>query len=89
MAVGQAFDLAYKQYKASQAGVDQEVNQMKLRVESAEKENESLRRRLEEIEKVNQKQPTNTAPPLASVAAAHQSAAIQVCTGHLYFFPRR
>lgn len=66
--MGQAFELAYKRYKANQAEVGKDVNQMKQRVENAEKENELLRKKLEEMEKVNQKQ---AAPPsLASVAAA-------------------
>ncbi|CAB4021683.1 PTB domain-containing engulfment adapter 1-like, partial [Paramuricea clavata] len=69
LAVGQAFDLAYKRYKANQTGPGKDVNQMKQRVESAEKENEALRKKLEEMEK-NQKQDENTPPPLASVAAA-------------------
>ena len=77
MAVGQAFDLAYKRYKANQTGPGKDANQMKQRVESAEKENEALRKKLEEMEKMNQKQDENTPPPLASVAAAPVS---QVCS---------
>jgi hypothetical protein len=77
LAVGQAFDLAYKRYKANQTGPGKDGNQMKQRVESAEKENEALRKKLEEMEKMNQKQDENTPPPLASVAAAPVS---QVCS---------
>jgi cell shape-determining protein MreC len=79
LAVGQAFELAYKRYKASQAGTGKDVNQMKQRVESAEKENELLRKKLEEMEKANQKP---AAPPLASVAAASAS---QVYVIHDHF----
>ncbi|XP_028398037.1 PTB domain-containing engulfment adapter protein 1-like [Dendronephthya gigantea] len=68
LAVGQAFELAYKRYKANQAETGKDVSQMKQRVQNAEKENEVLRKKLEEMEKMNQKQ---AAPPsLASVAAA-------------------
>ena len=77
MAVGQAFELAYKRYKENQAETGTNVNQMKQRVLSAEKENELLRKKLEEMEKINQKQVDNTAPPLASVAATHSVNQVQ------------
>ena len=73
MAVGQAFELAFKRYKANQAENGKDVNQMKQRVQSAEKENELLRKKLEDMEKMNQKQAANTPPLLASVAATSAS----------------
>ncbi|XP_046849146.1 uncharacterized protein LOC124442697 [Xenia sp. Carnegie-2017] len=68
LAVGQAFTLAYKRFKENQAVAGNDVNEMKERVETAEKENEVLRKKLEELEKINKKQATNTRPSLASIA---------------------
>lgn len=51
LAVGQAFDLAYKKFKANQAAGKKEVDQMKQRVQSTEKENELLKKKLEELER--------------------------------------
>ncbi|XP_046846093.1 PTB domain-containing engulfment adapter protein 1-like isoform X2 [Xenia sp. Carnegie-2017] len=68
LAVGQAFTLAYKRFKENQAVAGNDVNEMKERVETAEKENEVLRKKLEELEKINKEQATNTRPSLASIA---------------------
>lgn len=67
LAVGQAFDLAYRKFKAAQAG-KKNVDQMQQQVDSTVKENELLKKRLEELERTQQE--VVTSPPSVAAPAA-------------------